>query len=99
MADKDVSGILSHLKDKIDHWYFCDLPLPRAASAESLASALSAAGFVADTDGGGERSVQCFRTPAEAYVSARDSVGENDRIIVFGSFLTVAGVMAARQAH
>jgi len=99
MADKDVSGILSHLKDKIDHWYFCDLPLPRAASAESLASALSAAGFVADTDGGGERSIQCFRTPAEAYASARDSVGENDRIIVFGSFLTVAGVMAARQAH
>jgi dihydrofolate synthase / folylpolyglutamate synthase len=99
MADKDVSGILSHLKDKIDHWYFCDLPLPRAASAESLASALSATGFVAGTDGGGERSIQCFRTPAEAYASARDSVGENDRIIVFGSFLTVAGVMAARQAH
>ena len=99
MSDKDVSGILSHLKDKIDHWYFCDLPLPRAASAESLASALSDAGFVAGKDAGGERSVQCFGTPAEAYAAARDRVGENDRIIVFGSFLTVAGVMAARQAH
>jgi dihydrofolate synthase/folylpolyglutamate synthase len=96
MSDKDVSGILSHLKDKIDHWYFCDLPLPRAASAESLASALSDAGFVAGKDAGGERSVQCFGTPAEAYVAARDRVGENDRIIVFGSFLTVAGVMAVR---
>ncbi|MCX7216749.1 MAG: bifunctional tetrahydrofolate synthase/dihydrofolate synthase [Burkholderiales bacterium] len=96
MSDKDVSGILSHLKDKIDHWYFCDLPLPRAASAESLASALSDAGFVAGRDGSGERSVQCFGTPAEAYAAARDRVGENDRIIVFGSFLTVAGVMAVR---
>ncbi len=96
MSDKDVSGILSHLKDKIDHWYFCDLPLPRAASAESLASALAAAGFVAGSDGDGERSIQCFGTPAEAYAAARDRVGENDRIIVFGSFLTVAGVMAVR---
>lgn len=99
MSDKDVSGILAHLKDKIDHWYFCDLPLPRAASAESLDAALRAAGFVASSDGGGERSIQCFGTPAEAYAAARDRVGENDRIIVFGSFLTVAGVMAARQAH
>ena len=99
MSDKDVSGILSHLKDKIDHWYFCGLPLPRAATAESLASALRATGFVASDDGGGERSIQCFSTPAEAYSSARDRAGENDRIIVFGSFLTVAGVMAARQAH
>lgn len=99
MSDKDIGGILAHLKDKIDHWYLCDLPLPRAASAESLASALADAGFVAGSDGGGERSVQCFATPAEAYEAARDRVGENDRIIVFGSFLTVAGVMAARQAH
>ncbi len=96
MSDKDVSGILLHLKDKIDHWYFCDLPLPRAASAESLASALTGAGFVAGSGGDGERSIQCFGTPAEAYAAARDRVGENDRIIVFGSFLTVAGVMAVR---
>ena len=99
MSDKDIGGILAQLKDKIDHWYFCDLPLPRAASAESLASALGATGFVAVSDSGGERSVQCFESPAEAYAAARDRVGENDRIIVFGSFLTVAGVMAARQAH
>jgi dihydrofolate synthase/folylpolyglutamate synthase len=99
MSDKDINGILLHLKDKIDHWYLCDLPLPRAASAESLAHALDTAGFVAGTEGGTERSVQCFGTPEEAYAAARDSVGENDRIVVFGSFLTVAGVMAARAAQ
>jgi dihydrofolate synthase/folylpolyglutamate synthase len=73
--------------------------LPRAASAESLAAALGSAGFVAGNTGGIERSVQCFATPAEAYAAARDSVSENDRIVVFGSFLTVAGVMAARAAR
>ena len=99
MSDKDIAGVLSHLKDKIDHWYLCDLPLPRAASAESLAAALGSAGFVAGNTGGTERSVQCFATPAEAYAAARDSVSENDRIVVFGSFLTVAGVMAARAAR
>jgi dihydrofolate synthase/folylpolyglutamate synthase len=99
MSDKDIAGVLSHLKDKIDHWYLCDLPLPRAASAESLAAALGSAGFVAGNTGGTERNVQCFATPAEAYAAARDSVSENDRIVVFGSFLTVAGVMAARAAR
>jgi len=99
MSDKDINGMLLHLKDKIDHWYLCDLPLPRAARAESLAHALDTAGFMAGTEGGTERSVQCFGTPAEAYAAARDSVGENDRIVVFGSFLTVAGVMAARAAQ
>lgn len=99
MSDKDINGMLLHLKDKIDHWYLCDLPLPRAVRAESLAHALDTAGFMAGTEGGTERSVQCFGTPAEAYAAARDSVGENDRIVVFGSFLTVAGVMAARAAQ
>ncbi|MFM7631969.1 MAG: glutamate ligase domain-containing protein, partial [Betaproteobacteria bacterium] len=99
MSDKDINGILLHLKDKIDHWYLCDLPLPRAARAESPAHTLDAMGFMVGTEGGTERSVRCFGTPAEAYAAARDSVGENDRIVVFGSFLTVAGVMAARAAQ
>lgn len=99
MADKDISGILVHLKDKVDHWYCCDLPLPRAASAESLAAALHHAGFSASAEGGTERSVQCFATPAHAYNAARDRVSENDRIVVFGSFLTVAGVMTAQSAR
>ena len=96
MADKDIGGILAHLKDRIDHWYCCDLPLPRAATAASLAGALEHAGCGASAEAGAKRSVQCFKTPADAYAAARDRMSENDRIIVFGSFFTVAGVMAAR---
>ncbi len=99
MADKDIAGIVSHLKDKIDHWYLCDLPLPRAASAESLAAALRAAGVADRGEPGAERSIRCFASPAAAYDAARECATENDRIAVFGSFLTVAGVMSAQQAR
>lgn len=98
MADKDIAGILSHIKDRIDHWYLTDLPLPRAATAESLARALADAGVTACSEAGAERRIACFATPAQAYAAARNDAGENDRIAVFGSFLTVAGVMAAKPA-
>ena len=96
MADKDIAGILAHLVDRIDHWYLTDLPLPRAASAEALAAALAGAGVNASAAAGAERSIQCFSNPADAYAAARSRATENDRIAVFGSFITVAGVMAIR---
>jgi dihydrofolate synthase/folylpolyglutamate synthase len=96
MADKDIAGILAQLVDRIDHWYLTDLPLPRAASAAALAESLAQAGVRPSTVPGAERSVQCFATPAEAYAAARGRATENDRIAVFGSFVTVAGVMAVR---
>jgi dihydrofolate synthase/folylpolyglutamate synthase len=39
--------------------------------------------------------------PGAAYQAALDKAGEGDRILVFGSFYTVSGVMAYRnnQAH
>ena len=96
MADKDVAGILAHLVGRIDHWYLTDLPLPRAASAQALAAALNEAGVRDSAVAGAERSIQCFANPAAAYAAARGRATENDRIAVFGSFITVAGVMAVR---
>ncbi len=98
MADKDIAGIVSQLKDRIDHWCLTDLPLPRAASAESLAQQLRDAGILDSDQAGAERSIRCFKRPEEAFIDAKGRAGENDRIAVFGSFLTVAGVMAARSA-
>ncbi|HEY8606797.1 MAG TPA: bifunctional tetrahydrofolate synthase/dihydrofolate synthase [Noviherbaspirillum sp.] len=99
MQDKDVAGVIAQLKDRVDHWCLTDLPLPRAASAESLRAALAAAGVTADATAGAERSVQVFPTPQEAFAYARSRAGENDRIAVFGSFLTVAGVMEGMRAR
>jgi dihydrofolate synthase/folylpolyglutamate synthase len=96
MADKDIAGVLSHVKDKIDHWCLTDLPMPRAATAAALAGKLKEAGIADSAATGAERSVRCFANPAEAYADARRRASENDRIVVFGSFLTVAGVQAVQ---
>ena len=90
MADKDLDGVLKPMMDKIDFWYLCDLPTPRAASAESLAARLRSLGFKEGSDAG----IEVFSSPALAYESALKKAGEGDRISVFGSFYTVAGVLA-----
>jgi dihydrofolate synthase/folylpolyglutamate synthase len=41
--------------------------------------------------------VGSFAAPAAAFAAAQESAAENDRIAVFGSFLTVADVLAAIQ--
>jgi dihydrofolate synthase/folylpolyglutamate synthase len=94
MADKDIDGVLKPMMDKIDFWYFCDLPTARASSAESLASRLRTLGFNEGADSG----IEVFSSPSLAYESALKKAGEGDRILVFGSFYTVAGVIAYRNA-
>jgi dihydrofolate synthase / folylpolyglutamate synthase len=94
MADKDIDGVLKPMMDKIDFWYLCDLPTPRAASAESLAARLRSLGFKEGADSG----IEVFSSPALAYESALKKAGDGDRISVFGSFYTVAGVLAYRNA-
>jgi dihydrofolate synthase/folylpolyglutamate synthase len=99
MSDKDIDGIISHLKPHVDHWCVTDLPLPRAASAASIAEKLSEAGVQGAGAPDAEHSILTFASPEEAYANARGRAGENDRIAVFGSFLTVAGVIAARKSE
>jgi dihydrofolate synthase/folylpolyglutamate synthase len=98
MADKDIDGIIAHMKPHVDHWCVTDLPLARAASAADIAAKLSEAG-VDGSAADAEHSITAFASPGEAYANARARAGENDRITVFGSFLTVAGVIAARKSE
>lgn len=93
MLDKDIDGVIAQLKEKIDHWYVTGLPLPRAATAEQLKQKLLDAGVLSDP----EKTVVTFASPEAAYAEAISKAGENDRIVVFGSFLTVAGAMRARR--
>jgi dihydrofolate synthase/folylpolyglutamate synthase len=96
MGDKDLAGTIAHLRPRVDHWLCTDLPGARAASAQRLAQALRDAGLAPGRGEDAERTVSCFATPREALAAARERAGENDRIVVFGSFLTVADVLAAR---
>ncbi|MDB5730076.1 MAG: folC [Noviherbaspirillum sp.] len=93
MKDKDIEGVIAHLKDRIDHWCVTDLPLPRAETAAGLKQALLDAGVMPNFQVGAEKTIETFASPAEAFLNARKRAGENDRIAVFGSFLTVAGVV------
>jgi len=89
MADKDIVAVVEAMKHRVDRWLPCDLPGTRAASANELAGILEKVGV------GG--TAQCFATPAEAFAWALDKARMNgdgdDRILAFGSFLTVADVM------
>jgi dihydrofolate synthase/folylpolyglutamate synthase len=99
MRDKDIDGIIGHLKERVDHWCLTDLPLPRAALAQDIRQKLLQAGIQPGIHADAECTIACFATPAEAFANAMNRAGENDRIAVFGSFLTVAGVMEARSTQ
>jgi dihydrofolate synthase/folylpolyglutamate synthase len=88
LRDKDIDGVVRLLANHVDHWLACTLPPPRGAQAAELAEVLRQAGMNA---------VREFDSPASAYAAALGQALESDRIIVFGSFQTVAAVIAARE--
>ncbi|HWJ96348.1 MAG TPA: bifunctional tetrahydrofolate synthase/dihydrofolate synthase [Telluria sp.] len=95
MQDKDIDAVIAPLAQYVDHWNVADLPSPRSAKASELVEKLAAlkpAGAKPD-----EFSATAFANPGDAFADAVSRAGENDRIVVFGSFYTVAGVMAARK--
>jgi dihydrofolate synthase / folylpolyglutamate synthase len=83
LKDKDIAAVVAAVKNRIDHWYIAPLPGTRGVSVDALADALAQAG-VAD------RVIARFESVADAYARARGAADEADRIVVFGSFLTVA---------
>jgi dihydrofolate synthase/folylpolyglutamate synthase len=95
MQDKDIDGVIAHMAPHVDHWCVAQLHSPRAANVDALAARIAAA---LPPDGKAEdHSVRAFPNPGAAFADAMSRAGENDRIVVFGSFYTVAGVMAERQ--
>ncbi|MBI5268157.1 MAG: bifunctional tetrahydrofolate synthase/dihydrofolate synthase [Burkholderiales bacterium] len=85
MRDKDLAGVMARIAPLIEHWHLTDLPLPRAASAAELADTLAA------LPGGGGGSTHA--TPSDALAAALAAADPTDRIVVFGSFYTVGGVL------
>ncbi|MDN2677222.1 bifunctional tetrahydrofolate synthase/dihydrofolate synthase [Janthinobacterium sp. SUN033] len=96
MHDKDIDGVLAAMSEHVDHWCLTGLPSPRAATASELAAKVQI--MLEDKPDSSEHTVSIFDDPAQAFANAMSRAGENDRIVVFGSFLTVAGVMKARKS-
>ncbi|MEO8937553.1 MAG: bifunctional tetrahydrofolate synthase/dihydrofolate synthase [Burkholderiaceae bacterium] len=95
MREKDIEGIVAPMLGRVDRWYLTGLPMPRAATAEHLASVL---GFAQSSRPGSEPPIEVrqFDDPGCAWLAAAEASGPDDRIVVFGSFHTVAGVMKTR---
>ncbi len=84
-ADKDAGGVIGQLADAVDGWYVAGLDGPRGRDADSLAAIVDALGldlWLATAD------------PVTAYARARAESAAADRIVVLGSFATVAQVSA-----
>jgi len=88
MADKDLAPMLARIGPLIDRWYFTDLPTPRAAAAADLLAQWSAQNTRKDAAG------SLHADPMAALQAAIDAADPADRIVVFGSFFTVGGVLA-----
>ena len=87
MADKDLALMLQRVNPIIDRWYFTDLPTPRAQTAARLAEQWRALNTRRDVQ------AQVFADPVQALQAAVLAADPADRIVVFGSFYTVGGVL------
>jgi dihydrofolate synthase/folylpolyglutamate synthase len=84
LGDKDIDGVIEALGERVTHWLPCTLEGRRATSADFLAARLRARGMKVYGE---------FESPAAALRCAQENAGEDDRILAFGSFLTVAAAM------
>jgi dihydrofolate synthase/folylpolyglutamate synthase len=82
LRDKDIGGVLRELAPLVTRWHLATLDGPRGAEASQLMKFLPG------------KDVQTHASPAEAFEAAQERAGEDDKIVVFGSFFTVGEVMA-----
>jgi dihydrofolate synthase/folylpolyglutamate synthase len=82
LGDKDIGGVVDAMRGRVDRWYVATPASERAAPAAKVVALLEERRL-----GGVTR---IFATVESALAAARREAGPNDRIVVFGSFYTVA---------
>ncbi len=85
LADKDIVGVIAALHPRFDGWFTCAPDSPRALSTGALADYLR-------LQVPGAQVTQCD-APHEALEIALKQAADDDRIVAFGSFYTVAAVL------
>ena len=88
LKDKDIEHTLQHVVPYVDIWYLADLSGARAAMAKDLAAVLPSKSIYT-----------CHVNVTDAYKAALTEATAHDLIIVFGSFFTVAVVLAGTVQH
>jgi dihydrofolate synthase/folylpolyglutamate synthase len=87
LRDKDIAGVVRALAGQVDRWFIAPSAGPRGTGAAVLRAALAAGGALGE--------VREFAAIEQAWSAAHESAGADDRIVAFGSFLTVGAVLAA----
>jgi len=87
LKDKDIAGVLRELAPRVTQWHLATLPGPRGAAADELEARLE------------KSSARKFGSPAAALAAALERASENDKIVVFGSFLTVGEAITWLKRH
>jgi dihydrofolate synthase/folylpolyglutamate synthase len=85
MADKDIQAVIEAAADHFEAWFLAQQPgNKRAANASDIAALLNEAG---------QSMISISKNLRQAMRRAQSVAGEGDRLVVFGSFYTVAGVL------
>jgi dihydrofolate synthase/folylpolyglutamate synthase len=85
LADKDVEAIVAAMAPQVRRWIAVGLEGPRALAPAQLAGRIGRAGA---------RSVVAVADVASGLAQARVECVPGDRVVVFGSFLTVGAALA-----
>ena len=91
LADKDINGVILAVGAQIDAWYIATIATMRGANAQILQQAIK--------ENYPTKPVYLHESIVQAYESACLQAGENDRIIAFGSFYTVAAVLQVKACN
>jgi len=88
LSDKDYQQVIAALANSFDHWMLANSTGARALSCHELAQEVALHGVAATQ-------IDTFSSPMQAFEAAIDKATEADRVIVFGSFVTVGAVLAS----
>jgi dihydrofolate synthase/folylpolyglutamate synthase len=90
LADKDIGGVIEALVDRIDHWYLAGLErdTPRGLPSVVLAAALAAVRPTA--------AARSFGDVGAAWEAAREEAGDDDVLLLFGSFFVASAALSHR---
>jgi len=86
LDDKDIAQIVAPLSGLIDRWYIGRLETVRAADLDRLRGSIVSAGVVSSR-------VESHESMSQAMVKAMADAETHDKLIIFGSFFTVAEMM------
>ncbi|MEH6470582.1 MAG: bifunctional tetrahydrofolate synthase/dihydrofolate synthase [Halopseudomonas sp.] len=86
LQDKDCSQTITALAPAVDEWLLADLSVPRGCHADQLLSELPS----------GQQAL-CYHSPWVACQAALEKSQPGDRILIVGSFFTVADILQSLQ--